>query len=491
MISAATSVRTALFFLLLGVSVGTGYGQTAKKYAKGVEANITQVEQNLKRVRNVAGQPAKWTLQERMKYYHANSVSIAVIKDYQVEWARAYGLADAAQQRPATVNTLFQAGSISKSLHAMGVLKLVQDQRLSLDADINTYLKSWKFPYDSLAKGKKITLAHLLSHTAGLTVHGFPGYEVGMPLPTLPQILNGEKPANTTAIRSQYAPGLKYEYSGGGTTISQLLVQDVTGQPYDRFMWENVLRPLGMQVSSFTQPPAGEMRSRLATGYVKGGKAVKGHYHMYPEQAAAGLWTTPTDLAKYVIETQRALEGKSAKVLSQEMTQRRLTPYIDSVAGMGVFIMHKRGVAYFEHGGADEGFVSQYTGSLAGGNGVVVMTNSDNTALLEEIVNSVATTYRWKNYYVPVTRKEVSQPTNVLAAYVGTYKLQDDYVAIALKKDGLWLAIDKTTAWRMYFSDATHFFVLEDAGNFSILRDSTGKVTAIGIDDNPIAARVK
>jgi len=491
MISPATSVKTALFSLLLGVSVGTGYGQTAKKYAKGVEANITQVEQNLQRVSHVAGQPAKWTLQERMKYYHANGVSIAVIKDYQVEWARAYGLADAAQQQPATVNTLFQAGSISKSLHAMGVLKLAQDQRLTLDADINTYLKSWKFPYDSLAKGKKITLAHLLSHTAGLTVHGFPGYEVGTPLPTLPQILNGEKPANTAAVRSQYAPGLRYEYSGGGTTISQLLVQDVTGQPYDKFMWENVLKPLGMHASSFTQPPAGEPRSRLATGYVKGGKAVKGHYHVYPEQAAAGLWTTPTDLAAYVIETQRAWEGKSAKVLSQEMTQRRLTPYIDSVAGLGVFILHKRGVAYFEHGGSDEGFVSQYTGSLAGGNGVVVMTNSENTALLEEIVNSVATTYRWKNYYVPITRTEVPQPTNVLAAYVGTYKLQDEYVAIALKKDGLWLAIDKTTAWRMYFSDANHFFVLEDAGNFSMLRDSTGKVTAIGIDNNPIASRVK
>ena len=138
MISPATSVRTALFSLLLSVSVGTGYGQTAKKYAKEVEAKITQVEQNLKRVSNVAGQPAKWTLQERMKYYHANGVSIAVIKDYQVEWARAYGLADAAQQRPVTVNTLFQAGSISKSLNAMGVLKLAQDQRLSLDADINT-----------------------------------------------------------------------------------------------------------------------------------------------------------------------------------------------------------------------------------------------------------------------------------------------------------------------------------------------------------------
>jgi len=490
MISPATSVRTALFSLLLSVSVGTGYGQTAKKYAKEVEAKITQVEQNLKRVSNVAGQPAKWTLQERMKYYHANGVSIAVIKNYQVEWARAYGLADAAQKRPVTVNTLFQAGSISKSLNAMGVLKLAQDKRLNLDADINTYLTSWKFPYDSVAKGKKITLANLLSHTAGLTVHGFPGYEVGTPLPTLPQILNGEKPANTAAVRSQYAPGLKYEYSGGGTTISQLLVQDVTGQPYDKFMWENVLKPLGMQASSFTQPPADGQRSRLATGYLNDGTVVKGNYHVYPEQAAAGLWTTPTDLAAYVIETQQAWQGKSAKVLSQEMTKRRLTPYVDSLAGLGVFLRHKRGVEYFMHDGAVEGFVSVYLGSLAGGNGVVVMTNSDNGALLGEIINSVATTYQWKNYYVPITRKEAPQPTNVLAAYVGKYKIQDDYFAIELKKDGPWLAVDKTTAWKMYFTDATHFFVLENAGNFSMLRDSSGKVNAVGVDNKPIATRV-
>ena len=490
MTTPATSVKTALFSVLLSLSVGTGYGQTAKKYSKEVEANITQVEQNLRRRRNVEGQPTKWTLEERMKYYHANGVSIAVIKNYQVEWARAYGLADAEKKRPVTVNTLFQAGSISKSLHAVGVLKLAQDQKLNLDADINDYLTSWKFPYDSLARGKKITLANLLSHTAGLTVHGFPGYEAGSTLPTLPQVLNGEKPANTAAVRSQYAPGLQYEYSGGGTTISQLLVQDVTGQPYDQFMWENVLKPLGMQASSFTQPPAEGQRSRLATGYLNDGTVVKGNYHVYPEQAAAGLWTTPTDLAAYVIETQRAWQGKSAKVLSQDMTKRRLTPYIDSLAGLGVFRMHKRGVEYFYHDGADEGFLSMYVGSLEGGNGVVVMTNTSNGALLGEIINSVATTYQWKNYYVPITQKEAPQPPNVLATYVGKYKIQDEYVAIELKKDGPWLAVDKTTTWKMYFTDATHFFVLEDTGNFSMLRDSSGKVNAIGVNNKPIATRV-
>jgi CubicO group peptidase (beta-lactamase class C family) len=491
MLTPATFLRTALCSILLGFTLGTGYGQTAKQYTQQVEANIRQVEQNLRGERNLEGPVPTWTLQERMKYYHANGVSIAVIKDYQVEWARGYGMADAAEKQPVTVNTLFLAASNSKSLNAMGVLKLVQDKKLILDADINDYLTLWKFPYDSVAKGKKITLAHLLSHTAGLTVHGFNGYEVGTALPTLPQVLNGEKPANSAAVRSQYAPGLKFEYSGGGTTISQLVIQDVTGLPYATFMDENVLKPLGMRASSFTQPPPSARQRLLATGYDNEGKPVKGKYHLYPEQAAAGLWTTATDLAAYVIETQRAFQGKSAKVLSQEMTKLRLTPYIDSVAGLGVFISKKKGVPYFLHGGADAGFVSQYVGSLAGGNGVVVLTNTENSALYEEIINSVATTYQWKNYYMPLKLKHVAQPTSVLQAYVGKYKVDDEYWAIELKKDGLWLALNKTSAWRMYFTDATHFFVLEDAANLSLLLDKAGKVQSIGIDTKPIATRVE
>ncbi|SFQ58201.1 serine hydrolase domain-containing protein [Hymenobacter arizonensis] len=490
MIIPSTSIKAALFALLLGITIGTGYGQTAKKYSKEVEEKITQVEQNLKAVRNLEGQPSKWTLEDRMKHHRINGVSIAVIKDYKVEWARGYGMADAEEKRPVTVNTLFQAGSISKSLNGVGVLKLAQDKKLSLDADINEYLKSWKFPYDSLAKGKKITLANLLSHTAGLTVHGFPGYEVGAAIPTLPQVLNGEKPTNTAAVRSKYAPSLKYEYSGGGTTISQLLVQDVTGQPYDKFMYDNVLKPMGMKASSYTQPPTAAQQPLLASGYQSDGKPVKGKYHLYPEQAAAGLWTTPTDLAIYIIETQRALQGKSAKVLSQDMNKRRLTPYVDSLAGFGVFIMNKRGVQYFHHSGADEGFVSNYVGSMDGGNGVVVMTNTQNSALLGEIINSVATTYNWKNYYAPVNLKQVLQPNTVLAPYVGKYKVQNQEWAIELKNDGPWLAVNPTTAWKMYFTDPTHFFVLEQSAKFSMMLDGAGKVNAIAVNDKPVATRV-
>lgn len=421
-------------FLLLFVCVQTNIvlGQKKPSYSKEVQAKIKQFENNLGLWVQIGNQ--QFTLADRMKSNHINGVSIALIKDYKIEWAKGYGWADSAQQRPVTTNTLFQAGSISKSLNGVGILKLVQEGKLNLDSDINLYLKSWKFPYDSLSKGKKITIANLLSHTAGLTVHGFDGYEKGATLPTLIQILNGEKPANSKAIRSMYAPSVRHQYSGGGTTIAQLILQDVTGQPYDTYMRNKVLKPMGMSNSFYTQPPPADKENLLATGYYNDGKAVKGKYHVYPEQAAAGLWTNPTDLAKYIIETQLSLTGKSKKVLSPETTRLRLTPYIDKSAALGVFIIEKGNEKYFNHDGSDEGFVAAYFGSMENGNGAVVMANTDNGSLLYEVINSLASVYNWKDFYTPKIKQVVTVNNDILKSYVGNYKLYRNTFMLCLKK---------------------------------------------------------
>lgn len=455
-----------------------------KKYEPAIEKKIKEVENSLGVWAHIDGAKNKHSLQERMTFYNLNGVSIAVIKNYKIEWARGYGWADSAEQRTVTTATLFQAGSISKSINAVGVLKLVQDGKLNLSSDINDYLKSWKFPYDSLCKGKKITTANLLSHTAGLTVHGFPGYEAGTKLPTLSQILDGKTPANTAAVRSAFEPGLKFQYSGGGTTISQLLLEDVTGKPYDVYMWENVLKPMGMLNSSYTQPVK-KKPTILATGYYNNGKAVKGKYHIYPEQAAAGLWTKPTDLAQYIIETQLSLQGKSNKVLSQKMTKIRLTPYIDSAAALGVFIVKRGTERYFSHGGVDEGFVSQYYGSTEGGKGVVVMANTYNTAILNEIINSVASVYNWKEFYTPKLKKVVKVSEDILKTYVGKYKLENDTFTISKENDALVTYFDVSTKWRIYFTSNTDYFLLEipDAEH-SFTNDNHNKIVGITIKQN-------
>jgi CubicO group peptidase (beta-lactamase class C family) len=214
------------------------------------------------------------------------------------------------------------------------------------------------------------------------------------------------KPANTNAVRSIAEPGTKYIYSGGGITISQLIALDITSQPYDSFMARDVLQPLGMDNSSYTQPPPAS--DDRATGYLRSDTAVPGNYHIYPEQAAAGLWTTPTDIGKYIVESQLAYQGKSAKVLDQATTRIRLSPYIDSIdasgtrPGMGVFLFQRGNQNYFNHNGSDVGFLSSYYGCLESGDGVVVMINNDiNGALLKEVINSVAKVYHWNQFSLP------------------------------------------------------------------------------------------
>ena len=247
---------------LLLFSAGTTFAQTEK---------ISEVEKNLTG-RIIFEGDAPMNLQERMAFYKIKGLSMAVIQNYKIIWAKGYGWADEDKKIPVTTQTLFQAASISKSLNAVGVLKLVQDKKLDLYTDINTYLTSWKFPYDSLSKGKKINMANLLSHTGGLTVHGFGGYEQGKQIPSVGDILDGKKPANSPAVRSLYEPGIKYEYSGGGITISQQIIADITHMPYDKYMDEQILKPMGMTNSTYAQPPMNRNQEMLATAYFASGK---------------------------------------------------------------------------------------------------------------------------------------------------------------------------------------------------------------------------
>lgn len=468
-------------FLFILSGVFSSSAQT-KKYSEEIEKRIKEVENNLASWVKIEGTPS-WTLDDKMKFYHANGVSIAVINNYKIEWVKGYGLADSSEQKPVTPATLFEAGSVSKSLNSLGVLKLVEAGKLELGADINDYLQSWKFPYDSLSKGKKITIAHLLSHTAGINVHGFYGYERGDTIPTLVQILNGEKPANSVPIKSQFEPGLRFDYSGGGTMISQLIIQDVTGQPYDKFMRDSILKPLGMDNSSFAQPPLPEKLDLLATGYYNDGKPVKGKYYIYPQQAAGGLWTTPTDIAKYIVETQLSLLGRSNKILTKKMTKRRLTPYIDTAVALGVFITNKKGARYFGHGGDVEGFVSQYYGSMENGKGVVVMANTYNSALLDEIINSVASVYHWTNFYTPVIKREITLSEKLLDSYAGKYKYGNNNLVIIRKEDGLWLDVNGATQFKMHFSDNSNFFVFEVQADLKFFFDDTEKVIGFTINN--------
>ncbi|WP_247232295.1 serine hydrolase [Telluribacter sp. SYSU D00476] len=445
--------------------------QTNPTYSPEVEERIRRVEQSLGEA--IRTDDNLLVLQERMKQLRIPGVSIAVIKDHQLDWARGYGYADKEQTVPVTPQTLFQAASISKSLNAVGVLRLVQDRKADLDQDINTYLRSWKFPYDS-SKGKTpITLRHLLSHTAGTSVHGFRGYAAGEQVPTVIQILNGESPANSQPIRSLFEAGTRVQYSGGGTTISQLVVMDLTGLPYDLYAQQRVLDPLGMTSSFYTIPPPADRVPLLSTGYRGDGTPVVGKYHQYPEQGAAALWTNPTELSRYIIEMQRAYAGHSDKVLTQETARTMLTPVMQE-AGLGVFNKTAGPDRYFTHSGANEGFRCLYLGSLQGGNGAVVMVNSDNGQILEEIVNSIATVYGWKDFYKPVIKRVVQVPDEILDTYVGEYELTPEF-RLQIRREGHGLKVQATNqpAFDLFAEEPTKFFLKEVPAQLEFVKDSS------------------
>jgi CubicO group peptidase (beta-lactamase class C family) len=374
----------------------------------------------------VAGD-AGYSLAERMRHHRVEAVSVAVVRDFRVLWVDARGLADRETGRAATAATRFQAASISKPVTAAAVMRKVQAGELSLDADVNDYLRSWRLPANELTARRQVSLELILSHGAGLTVHGFPGYAAGEAVPTLPQVLDGIPPANSAAVRVDVEPGTRSIYSGGGYTIAQLVLTDRFGAPFPDLMRSLVLAPAGMADSTFEQPlPPGEP---AAAGYRGDGSPVPGKRHTYPELAAAGLWTTAEDLAHFAIAVQRSLRGDAGSLLARETAVRMVTPRIGEF-GLGFHAEWHGGEAYFGHNGANEGFQAVLLAHRDKGCAVAVMTNSDNgVALAMEIVRGVARAERWDGYLPPPPRV-MALPASDLEAIAGRYAVNGDEVVV-------------------------------------------------------------
>jgi CubicO group peptidase (beta-lactamase class C family) len=372
-----------------------------------------------------------WNIEERMKFYNIPGVSVAVIQDFKIAWAEGYGVMDNETKEPVTEKTLFVAGSVSKPVAVMGALRLVEEGKLALDRDINEKLVSWKLPENELTKTDKATLRRIVSHSAGVTVHGFRGYAAGEPIPTLIQILNGEPPANSAPIRVDLVPGTLWRYSGGGLTIMQQAMIDIERKPFPEIMREKVLAPLGMTSSSYEQTMGPERLKVAASGHYGDGRVVEGKRFLYPEMAAAGLWTTPTDLAKFAIEVQLSLKGQSNKVLSEKTVQLMVTKQlpINPSQNMALGFFLERNDSYFGHGGQDIGFICGLIANKEGGYGAVVMTNSDGRSgeLISEILRSIAKEYQWRAY-LPEPIEVVTLSREKLESLAGRYQLGSDRV---------------------------------------------------------------
>ncbi len=481
-------MKNIFCFIIFLLSVEKLIAQTP--YSKEIAEQIKQVENNLAERVIINGKPGN--IFDRMNHYNVKGLSIAVVQNYKIVWAKGYGWADEKEKRPVTTKTLFVPGSISKTFNAIGILKLAQDKRLDLDTDINTYLRSWKFPYDSLSKGKKITLKHLLSHSAGLSFLGSDGYSRNVKTPTLLQLLEGSSPFSPYGVRSEFEPGLYHQYSNGGIVLSQLIITDITRQPYEKFMYDNVLKPLGMTESFFNQPPPANKLKMLAAGYNADGSELAGKFNIIPEQAAGGLWTTPTDVCKYIIETQLALAGKSSKLLTPEMNKLHLTPMVDQVAALGVFIDKRGETKYFTHDARNYGYCGVYYGSMEGGNGVVIFLNSFNVGLLPEIANSVATVYNWKDFYNPVFMNEINLPESTFRKYSGVYLFENKLALVAKQQDGYYYWTDGINS-KMHFADEQEFYNQEFRADKKFISNAAGIVTGYTrkVDGKEFPAAIK
>ena len=337
-----------------------------------------------------------------MEAHHMPGLSLAVVENGKIVKAKGYGFADKSGRTPVTTETLFQAASISKSVAALGALALVERDRLSLDADVNTELAMWKVPTNEFTQKQSVTLRRILSHSAGLTIHGFPGYATNATRPTLEQVLDGVRPAVTGPIRVEAVPGSQWRYSGGGYTVMQQMMMDATGEPFAELMRETVLLPLGMTNSSYEQPLPPELAARTAAGYLTDGSPVPGRWHIYPEKAAAGLWTTASDLARFMIAVQEAYTGGTNinLVLSASSVREMLTvqyPGLSKTDGLGVFMSGSGDSFRFWHDGRNEGFDAWFMGLPNLRKGVAVMVNAnENHGGIKEVMAAVAKQYDWK-----------------------------------------------------------------------------------------------
>ena len=471
----------------IGLWVGEGSGGYFANLRVTRDDRIRRVLQGLRPSIAIKGRPAvRWTVAERMAEYHVPGASIAVIDGGRVAWAQGFGVKQTGATDSVTATTLFQAQSISKPVAATAALILADSGRVSLDEAVNTYLKSWKLPSNAYQVHEKVTLRRILSHSAGLTVGGFAGYRTGDSIPTLRQILNGEKPANNPAIRVDTVPGSVSRYSGGGLVVMQQLLMDVTGEPFPALMKRLVLAPTGMTLSTYEQPLPENRRHEAASGHGGDGLVINGLWPIQPEMAAGGLWTTPTELAEWALAITEAWSGQSSHLLSTRMAREMLSVQ-HGAFGLGIYLEGAGDTFAFHHAGSNSGFRALLLMFPRAGKGAVIATNADRgDALIDEILTSIATEYQWPSRRQS-ERVVVNLTARQLQGLIGKYALPPGPTGAPVffevsRIDGKLFAeltgLGSYPRMELYAASADSFFTINDL-SVAFTRDSGGRAQRV------------
>lgn len=449
-----------------------------------LDARIDRIENGLLENLQVEGRSrGRLNIDERLEELGIPGLSVAFAADGRIEWARAYGMADESANRQMTTDTYLLAGSISKPVAAVRSLQLVEDGVFELDENINTYLTSWQVPDNELTRIEKVTLRRILNHTAGLTVWGFPGYDNGDEIPSVVDVLDGN--GNTGPVRVFQQPGQGWQYSGGGYTVMQLAIADAEGVDFTQSLKENVLDRIDMSGSTFENPLPEALHGMAATGYRADGEEVEGKWPIYPEMAAAGLWTTPSELIQYAIEIQGILQSGRDGILSH----RTVLSMLDADSGT-----HGLGPAVrahtFGHGGADEGFRAQLYAWKELPYAVVVMVNSDNGGIIRELLLSIAAEYDLPGVE-PVRRKSIELSPAELARFAGRYDVEEwGIFEVTVDGERLELAHAESdyVAWWYpqsdleFFDSETGSIATFEAEDGAVVGFATQNTTAVRLD---------
>jgi CubicO group peptidase (beta-lactamase class C family) len=470
--------------------------------AQPVDPNVARVENGLLPIAAEKVDVAV-NIADRMRAYGVPGVSIAVIDQGRIAWAKGYGIADQATGRPVTSQTLFQAASISKPISAVGALLLVQRGHASLDRNVNEQLRHWRVPESDLTSAAPITMRMLLNHTAGLA-HDRAGdigaFAAGDRLPTLLQTLRGEPPARSGAVRVVSPPGKAVEYSAAGYEVLQQLVADVSGEPFEEYMRSKVFEPIGMTRSSFEQPLPAQLLAAAASGHYAGKLAVRGRFQLGPELAVAGLWTTPTDIARYVIRVQESYAGSQDRPLQATLVREMLRPGPGN-RGLGPALSGSGTSLRFGHDGFNEGFEASFTAYVHAGRGAVVMTNSGFAfMLIKEILGSISRVYAWPEYGTTTQQPpaaNISQqlvtpvPARMLTASTGKYSTGGAVIFEVFSREGrLFLDWPGFGIAELFATPAGTFFcpqlTFSDLGNpwLQFVSGSDGRAAKVLVGDD-------
>ena len=441
---------------------------SAPKIYEGLQSNV-----------RIAGKPSELsTLKERMVHHKVPGVSIAFLQDNKILWTHTEGVTDFVSNKAIDKNTIFQAASISKPVFATVLMKYRQQHGLNLDAPVNDLLTSWKLPTHQWAASSPVTLRRLLSHSAGTTVHGFGGYATGEKVPSILAVLNGTKPSNSAAVIVDIEPDTQFRYSGGGTTLAQLVLQDISGVSLPEMAQSSVFGPLGMARSRYSQPLGSDLGSNAAAPFNSNGEPIEGGAHTYATLAAAGLWTTPSDLMVFASKIQQSARGTDNRFLDQTTATEMLTPQMKPV-GIGFFLGGGDAVTTFGHGGANAGFRADLFAHINTGDGIAIMTNSDNGgALIEEIKNRAAEIYGWPEIY-PNIKTIAPFSEGLQSSFVGTYEIKKPILAMLnIRIDGENLVVNLPEYIEdvpFHIESAEHIFSLNGI-DMDVVRDSDGAV---------------